>query len=268
MMNDMSCGRGRICSIFPPLFNLIRSEFKAEWVSKILPWSRFQIVFWRADDASQSQAGLYITSTGGIPKYHVGCDSYSENETGRSSQLNETLRHSMSGVASCAPVTLECVWSQSGSWLRDRRSESTCWRWILSAQNCNMQGHLCYLGSSDWRTLHVTTAPATGLLSLQYSLWHIFRISKLRYWIICDLNRENPWPGEVCLFKFITKMSVTQITLDMTPSSRYSRLQKCCHSDHCWHASTWLGQGSWTLVITIRHLVLTTRLPRKTRHGV
>ncbi len=53
--------------------------------------------------------GLYITSTGGIPKYHVGCDSYSENETGRSSQLNETLRHSMSGVASCAAVTLECV---------------------------------------------------------------------------------------------------------------------------------------------------------------
>ena len=40
--------RGPVCSIFPPLFNLIRSEFKAEWVSKILPWSRFQIVFWRA----------------------------------------------------------------------------------------------------------------------------------------------------------------------------------------------------------------------------
>ena len=39
---------GPVCSIFPPLFNLIRSEFKAEWVSKILPWSRFQIVFWRA----------------------------------------------------------------------------------------------------------------------------------------------------------------------------------------------------------------------------
>ena len=38
----------------------------------------------------------------------TSADSYSENETG-SSQLNETLRHSMSGAASCAPVTQECV---------------------------------------------------------------------------------------------------------------------------------------------------------------
>ena len=59
---------GPVCSIFPPLFNLIRSEFKAEWVSKILPWSRFQIVFWRAVmmQVRGRDLGLYIiiTSTG------------------------------------------------------------------------------------------------------------------------------------------------------------------------------------------------------------
>ena len=59
MMNDMRCGgRGCICSIFPPLFNLIRSEFKAEWVSKILPVIQIPDSVLEGDDASQSQAAL------------------------------------------------------------------------------------------------------------------------------------------------------------------------------------------------------------------
>ena len=150
-------------------------------------------------------------------------------------------------------VTQECVCSQETGvdW------ETGELRWILSGQNCNMQGHLCYLGSS---ALNITAA---SLLSSQYNLWHISRISKLSYWIICDSDWENRGPGVVCLFEFITKMSVIHITLDMAPGSCNSRLLKCCHSDHCWHASTWLGQGSWTLVIRISHLVLTTRLPSR-----
>ena len=119
-------------------------------------------------------------------------------------------------------------------------------------------GHLCYPGLV-W-TLQVTTAPATGLLSSQQ--WHIFQISKWSYWIICNLNWEKPTAGGG-LFEFITKMSVIHIRLDMAPGSCNARLLKCCHSDHCWHALTWWGQGSWTLVIRISHLVLTTRLPSR-----
>lgn len=148
MMNDMRCGgRGRsICSIFPPLFNLIRSEFKAEWVSKILPVIQIPDSVLEGDDASQSQAALerprcvqYLLLQQESP--NITCDWLLFLRMRRVA-LN-WMRH---WDVHWAPqlVTQECVCS----WLRDRRTQSQCWRWILSGQNCNMQGHLCYLGSS------------------------------------------------------------------------------------------------------------------------
>ena len=148
MMNDMRCGgRGRsICSIFPPLFNLIRSEFKAEWVSKILPVIQIPDSVLEGDDASQSQAALerprcvqYLLLQ--QESTNITCDWLLFLRMRRVA-LN-WMRH---WDVHWAPqlVTQECVCS----WLRDRRTQSQCWRWILSGQNCNMQGHLCYLGSS------------------------------------------------------------------------------------------------------------------------
>lgn len=114
-------------------------------------------------------------------------------------------------------VTQECVCSQETGvdW------ETGELRWILSGQNCNMQGHLCYLGSS-----------AASLLSPQYNLWHISQISKLSYWIICDLDWENRGPGVVCLFEFITKTSVIHI------------------SHWTWHRAR-VTQGCWNAAILI-----------------
>ena len=60
------------------------------------------------DDASQREVCTLLLQQEEESPNITSADSYSENETG-SSQLNETLRHSMSDAASCATVTQECV---------------------------------------------------------------------------------------------------------------------------------------------------------------
>ena len=139
MMNDMRCGgRGCICSIFPPLFNLIRSEFKAEWVSKILPVIQIPDSVLEGDDASQSQAALERPRS---VQYSLLQQQESPNITCdwllflrmRRVALNWMRHRDVHWAAQL--VTQECVCSQETGvdW------ETGELRWILSGQNCNMQ---------------------------------------------------------------------------------------------------------------------------------
>ena len=105
---------------------------------------------------------------------------------------------------------------------RQENWDEYCQARIVICRPC----HLCYLGSS---ALNITAA---SLLSSQYNLWHISQISKLTYWIICDLDWENRGPGVVCLFEFITKMSVIHI------------------SHWTWHRAR-VTQGCWNAAILI-----------------
>ena len=137
MIWDVEAGAGCICSIFPPLFNLIRSEFKAEWVSKILPVIQIPDSVLEGDDASQSQAALerprsvqYSLLQQESP--NITCDWLLFLRMRRVA-LNWMRHRDVHWAAQL--VTQECVCSQETGvdW------ETGELRWILSGQNCNMQ---------------------------------------------------------------------------------------------------------------------------------